>query len=145
MRFARITYKTKGLWPLLLLLVLLPSGSAWAQVELAGEWSPRVYNDNRDIGDYTGIPLNQAGRLRAESWTPDQDALPENGRCFWPFDLGLRVAPSQLHISAEHDDTTGQIIAYHLHTPWADSTIWISSGLSAVQCICKHSTPSVRP
>jgi hypothetical protein len=125
MRFARIAYKTKGLWSLLLLLMLVPSRSAWAQVDLSGEWSPRIYNDNRDIGDYTGIPLNEAGRLRAESWTPDQDALPENGRCFWPFDLGLRVAPSQLHIYAEHDDVTGQIVAYHLHTAWADSTIWM--------------------
>src|SRR5207245_8725428 len=34
---------------------------------------------------YTGIPLNEVGLLRAESWTPDQDALPENGRCYWPL------------------------------------------------------------
>ena len=31
-----------------------------------------------DIGDYTGIPINEAGRLRAESWHPDQLDLPEN-------------------------------------------------------------------
>ena len=64
-------------WCLLLLLVL--SGrSAWAQVDFTGEWSPRKYNTHRDIGDYTGIPLNEAGKLRAASWEPNQVDLPEN-------------------------------------------------------------------
>jgi hypothetical protein len=125
MRFAKIIWKMKGLCSLLLLLVILPSRSAWAQLDLSGEWSPRIYNDNRDIGDYTGIPLNEAGRLRAESWTPDQDALPENGRCFWPFDLGFRVAVTQMHISEDIDNSTRQIIAYHIHTQWLDLTIWM--------------------
>lgn len=125
MRFAKITRNIRGLWPMLVLLAVSPSRLAWAQVDVSGEWSPRIYNDNRDIGDYTGIPLNQAGRLRAETWTPDQDALPENGRCYWPFDLGLRVAPSQLQISEEQDGATREIIAYHLHTAWSDSTIWM--------------------
>ena len=48
-----------------------------------------------DIGDYTGIPLNEAGRLRAESWHPDQLDLPENLCRPHPIDHGvacLRVA-----------------------------------------------------
>ena len=125
MRCAMVTWKMRGFWPLLLLLVFLPTRPAWAQLDLSGEWSPRIYNDNRDIGDYTGIPLNAAGRLRAESWTPDQDALPENGRCFWPFDLGLRVAVTQMYISQEIDNATRQIVAYHIHTQWLDLTIWM--------------------
>jgi hypothetical protein len=63
---------------LLLLVLLLPNRPASGQVDLAGEWSPRVYNTHMDIGDYTGIPLNDAGRLRAEAWHPDQLDLPEN-------------------------------------------------------------------
>ncbi|PYU33740.1 MAG: hypothetical protein DMG31_08120 [Acidobacteria bacterium] len=125
MRFAKVDWKMKDLWLLLPLLTMLASRSAWAQVDLNGEWSPRIYNDNRDIGDYTGIPLNEVGLLRAESWTPDQDALPENGRCYWPADLGLRVAPSQLYIYQELDSATQQIVAYHLHTAWLDQTIWM--------------------
>jgi hypothetical protein len=125
MRFAKMIWKMKGLWSLLLLAVILPSRSAWAQVDLSGEWSPRIYNDNRDIGDYTGIPLNNVGRLRAESWTPDQDALPENGRCYWPFDLGFRVAVTQMYISEEIDNVSRQITAYHIHTQWLDLTIWM--------------------
>ena len=77
---------------LILLLLVLASRPARAQVDLAGEWSPRVYNTHMDIGDYTGIPINEAGRLRAESWHPDQLDLPENLCRPHPIDIGLRVS-----------------------------------------------------
>jgi hypothetical protein len=86
---------------LLLVLFALASRPASAQVDLAGEWSPRVYNDHMDIGDYTGIPLNEAGRLRAESWHPEQLDLPENLCRPHPIDIGLRVSVSQLRIAPE--------------------------------------------
>src|SRR5579885_1408008 len=95
----------KLLW-ILPLLVLLPTRPAQAQSDILGEWSPRVYNDGVDIGDYTGIPLNQAGRLRAESWHPDQ------------IDAGLRVSVSQLRITPELDPDTGQQVGYRLHVAW---------------------------
>ena len=63
---------------LILVLLAFVSRPAFAQVDLTGEWSPRVYNTHMDIGDYTGIPVNEPGRLRAESWHPDQLDLPEN-------------------------------------------------------------------
>src|SRR6202030_3016665 len=60
MRFANISSrKVKRFCFPLLRLLILPSRSLWAQVDLTGEWSPRIYNDGRDIGDYTGIPLNE--------------------------------------------------------------------------------------
>ena len=77
MRSRKINWNMKALW-FLPLLLLLPSRLAFGQADILGEWSPRVYNDGMDIGDYTGIPLNDAGRLRAESWHPDQIDLPEN-------------------------------------------------------------------
>ena len=59
-----MNWKMNGVWLLVLLMVLL-SRPAQAQVDFTGQWSPRVYNDGMDIGDYTGIPLNEAGKLRA--------------------------------------------------------------------------------
>ena len=118
-------WKMKGLWFPLFLLVLLPVRSAWAQVDLTGEWSPRIFNDGRDIGDYTGIPLNEAGRLRAESWHPEQTDLPENICKPHPADIGLRVAPAQMYISNEIDSVTQQIVAIHLHAYWSDQRIWM--------------------
>src|SRR2546425_13229296 len=104
----KMNHKTKTIWFLLLLLVLLPNRPAQAQVDLTGEWSPRVYNDHMDIGDYTGIPLNEAGRLRAESWHPEQLDLPENLCRPHPIDIGLRVSVSQLRITTELDNETRQ-------------------------------------
>src|SRR5262249_30502545 len=90
----KMNRKINHVWFLLMLLLVLPNRTAMAQVDLTGEWSPRVYNDGMDIGDYTGIPLNDAGRLRAESWHPEQLDLPENLCRPHPIDIGLRVSVS---------------------------------------------------
>src|SRR5579863_848940 len=119
MRSTKIDWKIKTLWVLPLLL-LLPSGLAWGQSDILGEWSPRVYNDGMDIGDYTGIPLNDAGRLRAESWHPDQIDLPENMCRPHPIDIGLRVSVSQLRITPELDPDTKQQVGYRLHVAWQE-------------------------
>ena len=104
MKFITIHGKTNHVWFLMLFLMLIPSRPARAQLDLTGEWSPRVYNDHMDVGDYTGIPLNEAGRLRAESWHPEQLDLPENLCRPHPIDIGLRVSVSP----ATYYDGTGQ-------------------------------------
>src|SRR5262249_25911975 len=114
-RFTKMTRKMNTILFLLLLLAMLSSRPASAQVDLAGEWSPRVYNDHMDIGDYTGIPLNEAGRLRAESWHPEQLDLPENLCRPHPIDIGLRVSVSQLRITTELDNETRQPVGLRLH------------------------------
>ena len=54
----------------LLLLTTLASGPAVAQVDPSGEWAPRFHEDQPeripgpDIGDYLGLPINAAARLR---------------------------------------------------------------------------------
>jgi hypothetical protein len=111
----------------LLALVALAAAPANAQfafgppaVDLTGEWSPRVYNTHLDIGDYTGIPLNEAGRLRAESWHPDQLDLPENLCRPHPIDMGLSVSVSQLRITTELDPDTRQAVGLRLHVAWQE-------------------------
>src|SRR4051794_2728470 len=111
MKSAAISAKVNSRWmgillPLLAIL-MLPSITK-AQDDITGEWSPRVYNDGMDVGDYTGIPLNEAGRLRAESWHPDLPDLPENLCRPHPVDIGLRVSVSQLNITKEFDNETGR-------------------------------------
>jgi len=89
-------------------------------VDLTGEWSPRVYNTHMDIGDYTGIPLNEAGRLRAEAFHPDQLDLPENLCRPHPIDIGLRVSVSQLRITSELDPDTRRPIGLRLKVAWQE-------------------------
>ena len=107
---------------LLFALLVLLAGAANAQfafappaVDLTGEWAPRVYNTHMDIGDYTGMPLNEEGRLRAQSWHPDQLDLPENLCRPHPIDHGLRVSVSQLRITNELDPETRQPVGLRLH------------------------------
>jgi hypothetical protein len=111
---------TKIVLFLLVLLMLAPEKPAQAQVDLNGEWVPRVYNDGVDIGDYTGIPLNEEGRLRAESWHPEQMDLPENLCRPHPIDIGLRVSVSQLRITSELDNETRQPLGLRLHVAWQE-------------------------
>jgi hypothetical protein len=73
-----------------------------------------------DIGDYTGIPLNEAGRLRAESFHPEQLDLPENLCRPHPIDIGLRVSVSQLRITTETDPETRQPVGLRLHVAWQE-------------------------
>src|SRR6476660_2540500 len=58
----------------LVTIAILVSAPAFAQVDFSGEWATRHHEDSEErgqggeLGDYSGIPLNDAARLRADSW-----------------------------------------------------------------------------
>jgi hypothetical protein len=58
----------------LVLLTTVVPRSAFAQHDLSGEWSARYHEDQEHripgpaLGDYTGLPINEAARLKADSW-----------------------------------------------------------------------------
>ena len=79
-------------------------------MDLNGEWSPRVYNDGVDIGDYTGIPLNDAGRLRAESWNASRLELPEE-QCRVHISPYIYRGPTNIAVWEERDPNTRELIA----------------------------------
>ena len=64
-------------------LCTLGSVSAFAQVDLAGEWGAKYTWDylerlpGPELGDYTGLPINDAARLKADSWEASVQTLPE--------------------------------------------------------------------
>ena len=55
----------------------------FAQVDLVGEWVARYHEDQPEripgpeLGDYLGLPINDAARLRADSWDASLLTLPE--------------------------------------------------------------------
>ena len=59
---------------LVLLGMVLSGIPAFAQVDFSGEWSPRFYEDEPErvpgpeLGDYLGLPINDAARERADTW-----------------------------------------------------------------------------
>ena len=59
-------------------VLLGTSPPAAAQVDFSGQWAPLYHEDNPERipgpepGDYTGLPLNEAARLQADSWDADR-------------------------------------------------------------------------
>jgi hypothetical protein len=55
-----------------------------AGYDLTGEWAPRFHEDQPEripgpeIGDYLGLPINEAARLHADSWDASILTLPEH-------------------------------------------------------------------
>lgn len=104
---------------------------ALAQFDLAGQWARRSGEDARalgaegaHIGDYTGIPLNEAGRTRAETW--DSSVWSERERQAEPhssqyFMVGIARIEHVL------DPATGAVIGYTMCCQFAGEarTVWI--------------------
>jgi len=89
---------------------------AFAQIDLSGEWNPLFQEDQPEripgpeIGDYLGLPINDAARMRADIWDADLLTLPEHQCKPHPSDYGVR-GPANLRIWKEVDQATQQIIA----------------------------------
>ena len=85
--------KIAGSLSLLGFIAVVP---AMAQVDLAGEWNPRFHEDQPEripgpeIGDYLGLPINDAARLRADSWDASLLTMPEHQCKPHPSDYGMR-------------------------------------------------------
>jgi glyoxylase-like metal-dependent hydrolase (beta-lactamase superfamily II) len=116
----------------LLIASALISFPALAQYDLAGEWGARYHEDQPEripgpeIGDYLGLPITDAARLRADSWDASIATLPEWQCRPHPADYGTR-GPADLRIWKEVDTQTQQVIAYHTHVQWQaqERTIWM--------------------
>jgi len=113
-------------------VIALMSLPAFAQMDLSGEWGPRFHEEQPErlggpeIGDYLGIPINDAARLRADSWDASLLTLPEHQCKPHPADYGVR-GPANLRIWKEVDKDSQQLIAYHTHISWQapERTIWM--------------------
>src|SRR5438067_7162487 len=105
---------------------------AFAQVDPSGEWAPRFHEDQPEripgpeIGDYLGLPINDAARLRADSWDASLLTLPEHQCKPHPADYSPR-GPANLRITKEVDKESQEIIAFHTHISWQapERTIWM--------------------
>jgi hypothetical protein len=108
------------------------SSAAYAQEDASGTWAPRFDEDfferipGPEIGDYVGLPINDAARLRADSWDATLLERPENQCRAHGSDYGWR-GPSVLSIWKEVDRATQRVIAYHTHLSayGAEQTVWM--------------------
>ena len=115
----------------LLLAAILAAHPAFAQIDLSGEWSNITHEDinhrqSVEIGDYTGLPINEAARLKAESWDEAVLATHERQCIPHPVTYAMRGQPGNIRIGKIDDTDTGQIIAYTIHGTYGrPRTIWM--------------------
>lgn len=94
---------------------------ARAQDDPSGEWSPRFHEDwperipGPEIGDYLGLPINAADRLRGDSWDATLLEIPENQCRAHGADYAWR-GPSNIRVWKEVDLATQKLVAYHIYT-----------------------------
>ena len=116
---------------LLAIVVLFSNSSAFAQIDLSGDWAVRIQEDQTwrgpgsDLGEYQGIPLSAAGRLRASSWDASINTLPEKQCNPLPADDFTDIGA--IRIWKEVDPITQQVIAWHEYTEWQaqERIIWV--------------------
>ena len=104
---------------------------ASAQVDFSGEWAPRFWEDQPErvpgpeLGDYLGIPVNDAARMRADTWDASIQTLPE-WQCRPHSADYIWRGPSNLRISKEVDPVSREVTAFHAE--WlrsVDRTIYL--------------------
>ncbi|HVZ59956.1 MAG TPA: hypothetical protein VG892_04135 [Terriglobales bacterium] len=96
---------------------LLLAGQAPAQTDIAGQWSRSYHDDYPErgdiyIGDYVNLPINDAGRMRADTWSAEKWAMIEHQCHPHAGDYGPR-GTSGMRIWADVDPVTQGVLAWH--------------------------------
>jgi hypothetical protein len=109
-----------------LVVVALP---AFAQIELSGSYAPRLYEDyiergpGSDLGDYTGVPLNDEARAKALMYESTVPSMMERQCLALSPWVGL-YRPLGLRIWNEVDQG-GRVMAWKLGGDYLRDTITI--------------------
>ena len=118
---------------LLLLAVLAASGgSAYGQVSLVGDWTGRYHEDQPDRvpgiepNDYSGLPVNEAARMFADSWDVERTTVLEH-QC-QPYTMPyLFHGPLQFRVWEERQPDSQEFIAikFYIGTYQQWRTVWM--------------------
>ncbi|MBI4263432.1 MAG: MBL fold metallo-hydrolase [Acidobacteria bacterium] len=112
---------------------LLWGQPALAQIDISGEWGSRLHEDlgyrgtGPALGEYIGLPLNDAGRQKASTWDASILSSPEEQTRPHPVQYSMRGPGTNLRISKVFDPYNGALIAYTITGTYgrADRTIWM--------------------
>jgi hypothetical protein len=96
---------------------------AVAQMDLSGSWGQRFHEDapergaGPDIGDYSGLPVNDAARMRADTWDASKWTEPERQCEPHPADYAPR-GPASIRVSSTVDPLTQNVISWNIVVMW---------------------------
>jgi hypothetical protein len=122
--------------PALLAILLLTASSAAAQTRVgfdpSGVWTAMYHEDELErtdpgppVGDYLGLPINDAARLHGDSWEGDLVSVPEH-QCIPHSSIYSMRGPSGLKISTINETESGEVIAFIIDgTYTGPRTIWM--------------------
>ncbi len=113
--------------------IVVTSVPAFAELDLSGTWANRLHEDQLErgpgprIGDYTGVPLNDEGRARADAWQISIQTMPER-QCILYTSQYIVMGPQSFRMTSETDPISGRVVAWHItgtvdrapHTIWMD-------------------------
>lgn len=98
-------------------------GGGGGQMDIAGEWAGLFHEDQPEraagpeLGDYLGLPINEAARLHADTWDASRLTLPEEQCMPHPSTYALR-GPMNIRIWKEVDSVTQDVISIRTHGSW---------------------------
>jgi len=117
----------------LVLAVALATRAAGAQVDFSGNWAPLFHEDQPErlpgpeLGDYSGIPLNDAARMRGDSYDADRISVVTEYQCR-PHggDYSMRGL-ANMRVDEVLDPLTQRVVAIHLRMNFQEQerTIWL--------------------
>jgi hypothetical protein len=102
-----------------LLAGILGSATAFAQVDFSGEWAPLYHEDyperipGPELGDYMGIPITDAARLRADSYDADRISVVPEYQCRPHGGDYMMRGLANLRIDPILDPVTQRLVALH--------------------------------
>ena len=119
-------------WALSIAALIGFAAPAAAQISLVGEWVGRYHEDFQDripgpdLGDYTGLPVNDAARRFADSWDPSRVSMLEH-QCQPYVSPHIYRGPLQFRIWEDREPATQELIAVrqYLGTYQQWRTIWM--------------------
>jgi hypothetical protein len=118
--------------PEFFLSVLLVTPVFQAQAGIAGYWGAIFHEDVQEripgpeAGDYAGLPVNDAARVRGDTWQSGLLNVPEHQCKPHPSSYGFRGI-GNLRITEELDPVNQQVVAFHTYIEWMEQerTIWM--------------------
>lgn len=126
----KVSGRVVAVW--VVLAVVGGASAGWAQSNLTGNWNPLRLEDEQDrgpgpdLGDYFGLPINDAARQFADSWDASRLTLQEH-QCRVHVAPYIYHGPLALRIWEERDPETQRVVAIKnwISTYEQGRTIWM--------------------
>ena len=110
---------------LLLLAAAVPAAAQ--EIDFTGSWVPIFHEDGPEripgpeLADYTGLPINEAARLRADSYDADRISSVSEYQCRQhAADYGMRGL-ANMRVTTDFDERTQRMTAIHTRINFHDA------------------------